>query len=86
MKAVLAFFFPLALASTAAPAETIQQCQDRAKELQSHAVCGQGDLACLNRLENELKDRVGKTCEKALEDLKPQPSSLAPETQSSDIR
>ncbi|SCU98870.1 conserved exported hypothetical protein [Cupriavidus necator] len=72
-----AIFFA-ALANTTAVAETVQQCQDKAKELQSHGTCGQGDMACVVRLDNELKNSVGETCRRAIEDLKPKPLPPSP--------
>ena len=69
MRPMLAFVFLLVLVSTTATSVTVQQCEVRARQLQTHAVCS--DIACLNRLEKELKNSVESTCRKALEDMKP---------------
>ncbi len=52
---------------------TMQECQDRADEFARTGYCGQGDLACVARLEYELKSRVERTCVRAIEELKPPP-------------
>lgn len=50
---------------------SMQDCQDASARLVSHGYCGQGDLACVARLEAELKTSVEKSCVRAIEDLKP---------------
>lgn len=50
---------------------SIQECQDASTQLASHGYCGQGDLACVVRLETELQNSVEKTCVQAINDLKP---------------
>jgi hypothetical protein len=54
-------------------AVSMKECQDKAAQFASHGFCGQGDLACVARLTNELKNSVEKTCVQAIQDLKPQP-------------
>ncbi|MCK4154195.1 hypothetical protein [Ralstonia pseudosolanacearum] len=50
---------------------SMQECQDASARLVSHGFCGQGDLACVARLEAELKNSVEKSCVRAIQDLKP---------------
>lgn len=50
---------------------SIQDCQDASTQLASHGYCGQGDLACVARLEVELQNSVEKACVQAINDLKP---------------
>ncbi|MGE6497111.1 hypothetical protein ACQKFX_21370 [Cupriavidus metallidurans] len=54
-------------------AVSMKECQDKTAQFASHGFCGQGDLACVARLTNELKNSVEKTCLQAIHDLKPQP-------------
>ncbi|MGD7195673.1 hypothetical protein [Ralstonia pseudosolanacearum] len=50
---------------------SMQDCQDASARLVSHGFCGQGDLACVARLEEELKNSVEKACVRAIDELKP---------------
>ncbi|ABF09699.1 hypothetical protein; putative exported protein [Cupriavidus metallidurans CH34] len=51
----------------------MQDCQRSAADFASHGQCGQGDLACVARLEHELKNTVEKNCVRAIEELRPKP-------------
>jgi len=48
----------------------MQDCQSTAADFASHGQCGQGDLACVARLQNELKNTVEKNCVRAIEELR----------------
>lgn len=50
---------------------SMQDCQDASARLVSHGYCGQGDLACVARLEEELKNSVEKACVRAIKELGP---------------
>lgn len=90
MKSLLTCILLFALAGADADAgevsgaEGIKKCQDNAQALKQHGFCSQGDSACVQRLGNELEQNVGRVCQKALEALRPQSLTPAPDFQRSD--